>query len=82
MRYLAWSAAAVLLLTTGAAEAAGSATSQLLGKQWQRGDKCNVDAFRLYPDYTKEAVAKRDAYVRKCRVQLGETPRDNLAKGK
>jgi hypothetical protein len=78
MRYLAWTAAASLLLTTGTAEAAG-ATSQLLEKQWQRGDKCSIDAFRLYPDYTREAVAKREAYIRKCRVELGETPRNSFA---
>lgn len=33
---------------------------------WKIEDNCNRSAIRAYPDYTPEALAKREAYRRTC----------------
>jgi hypothetical protein len=64
-------AAAPALAVTGAGKAAA--------QRWQSGDECTKKSFELFPDWTKEHAARRDAYVRKCMAQKGLPARDNLA---
>lgn len=45
---------------------------------WHGMDTCNKKAFQLFPDYTPEQVAKRDAYVRKCLAERNLPTRDAL----
>jgi hypothetical protein len=45
---------------------------------WHRADLCNKKAFALFPDYTKEQIARRDAYVRKCLSEQNLPLRDNI----
>jgi hypothetical protein len=66
---------------TGAALAESSTAIQAQ-KSWLRGDKCAADAFKRFPDYTAEQNAKRDAYIRQCRADLGEAPIQPLTQGK
>ena len=57
--------------------ASGYATPTI--RAWHQGDLCNKKAFELFPDYTKEHIAKRDAYVRKCLAEQNLPARENLA---
>lgn len=34
--------------------------------RWHSADDCTKKSFELFPDWTKEQAAKRDAFVRKC----------------
>jgi hypothetical protein len=36
---------------------------------WERGDKCNRDALARWPDYTAEALQKREKYVHDCNLR-------------
>jgi hypothetical protein len=63
------SASALALLALALA-APGAAAIQNGWKQsssvWQQMDKCNRAAIKAFPDYTRESLAKREAYRRNC----------------
>jgi len=70
---------AVALILAAAPALAVSGAGKAAEKRWQSGDECTKKSFELFPDWTKEQAAKRDAYVRKCMAQKGLPARDNLA---
>jgi hypothetical protein len=51
--------------------AAASSEAQTSQRQWNAMDKCNQQAFRLYPDYTAAGAQQRDRYVRRCQREAG-----------
>lgn len=79
MRLLALAAAglAALLAAPGPALAV-SGNAKAANTAWLSMDKCNKRAFELFPDYTQEQIAKRDAYVRKCLTEQRLPPREAL----
>jgi hypothetical protein len=54
--------------------------SQVLNNQrvWQAEDKCNEIAWKQYPDYTKEASAKRERAFKLCQMSGQFPPRAPL----
>lgn len=38
---------------------------------WSRDDKCAREAFGKFPDFTREALAKREQFVRRCEIAAG-----------
>lgn len=78
-------AAALLMLALAPADALAqyadeAASSQILTNQrtWQAEDRCNANAWRQYPDYTKEASAKRERAFKICQMSGQYPPRAPL----
>jgi hypothetical protein len=65
-----------LTLATGRPALAVSGNAKAADSAWLSMDKCNKKAFELFPDYTREQITKRDAYVRKCLTELRLPPRE------
>lgn len=61
--------AAGLALATSAPAIALSNNAKSANAAWRKSDICSKKAFEIFPDYTPEHIAKRDAYVRKCLVE-------------
>jgi hypothetical protein len=45
-------------------------------RNWKAGDKCAAQAQKMFPDYTPESNAKRDAQMRACLAGSMLPPRD------
>jgi hypothetical protein len=43
-----------------------SSSGKAANNRWHSADECTKRSFELFPDWTKEQAAKRDAFVRKC----------------
>jgi hypothetical protein len=70
---------AILIVSSAALAYAETSGSRQAQRSWKRGDECNKKAFELFPDYTREQISKRDAYVRACQADLKEPGRQPLA---
>ncbi|HUZ71700.1 MAG TPA: hypothetical protein VMU87_01835 [Stellaceae bacterium] len=61
---LAWLAFAAALLLPGAAMADMNQSDA--SKAWREADNCTHEAFRKFPDYTRESNAKREVARLSC----------------
>ena len=52
---------------------------QRSNKKWTQNDNCGKESFQKYPDFTAEAAASRDAYMRDCLRRHRLPPRNDLA---
>ena len=68
---------AVLLLFTETAEA--SSQGQAVLSSWKTADRCAKQAQAAYPDYSAEAIAKRDAKLKECLNANNLAPRQPLS---
>jgi hypothetical protein len=75
--YAAFAAAALLPAAAHAVTAQGN----LMMKRWEQSDKCAQTAQRLFPDYTADALAKRDQAYKNCLNASGLPPRELPAPG-
>jgi hypothetical protein len=48
-------------------------------KMWEQNDVCGKESFRKFPDFTAEASASRDAYMRDCLRKHHLPPRNDAA---
>ena len=48
-------------------------------KMWEQNDTCGKESFRKFPDFTAEAAASRDAYMRGCLRKNHLPPRNDVA---
>jgi hypothetical protein len=71
-------AAFAVLFIAALPPAAGMATQQgtVVIKKWSAVDKCAQQAQQAFPDYTAEALAKRDAKYKQCLASQNLPPRD------
>jgi hypothetical protein len=46
---------------------------------WNQNDACGKDSFRKFPDFTAEAAASRDAFMRDCLRKHHLPPRNDVA---
>lgn len=60
-------------LAPAAIAASEPATSST--QRWRSMDGCSKESFRKFPDYTTEASAQRDAFVRECLQSQNLPPR-------
>ena len=77
MMRLALLAASLLLLAAPALAISGSGKGA--NDRWHSADDCTKKSFELFPDWTKEHAAKRDAYVRKCLAEKRLPEREPIA---
>jgi hypothetical protein len=70
--------AAALVLAAAPALAASS-TGKAAQSRWDSADDCAKKSFEIFPDWTKEQAAKRDAYVRKCLAERKLPERGSVA---
>lgn len=70
---------ATALALTAAPAFAVSGTGKALNDRWQSADACTRKSFEIFPDWTKEHAAKRDAYVRKCLAEKRLPQREPIA---
>jgi hypothetical protein len=49
---------------------------QQLMKQWVGSDRCSLQAYRAFPDYTADSLAKRDQALQTCLATGHLPPRD------
>ena len=77
MMRLALLAASLLLLAAPALAISG--TGKAANDRWHSADDCAKKSFELFPDWTKEHAAKRDAYVRKCLAEKRLPEREPIA---
>jgi hypothetical protein len=49
---------------------------QQLMKKWAGSDRCSQVAYRAFPDYTAESLAKRDLAFQQCLAGGNLPPRD------
>jgi len=80
LRRLAFAAFAATALLPAAAHAA-TAQGNLMMKRWGVSDKCAQLAQRQFPDYTAEALAKRDQAFKNCLNSQNLPPREPIAPG-
>lgn len=73
-------AAALIAASLPAVALAGN--GQAAENAWRAADDCQRQAVRKFPDATASALAKRDAYVRKCLAAGKLVPRPGLGPGK
>jgi len=52
------------------------AQGQQIIKRWAGADRCSQQAFRAFPDYTAESLAKRDQAYKQCLAGGNLPPRD------
>jgi hypothetical protein len=71
-------AAIAVLVLVALTPTAGMATQQGTGvlKKWAASDKCAEQALKAFPDYTAEALAKRDTRYKQCLASQNLPPRD------
>jgi hypothetical protein len=71
------------ILTIGLCLASGTAFATLAGqaaiKKWAVMDQCEREAQAAFPDYSAEAVAKRDAKLNECLESKALPPRAPLS---
>jgi hypothetical protein len=66
--------AVIFLLPTAARAVSGQAA--IVMKKWQAMDKCAIEAQRAFPEFTAEAIAKRDAKLQQCLASQNLPPRE------
>ena len=71
-------AALVIVLAMPAARAMTGQGQQMM-RNWTASDRCMAAAQKQFPDYTAEALAKRDNAVKQCLGQSFLPPRAPLA---
>jgi hypothetical protein len=49
---------------------------QALMKKWVGSDRCSQQAYRAFPDYTPDSLAKRDLAFQQCLANGNLPPRD------
>ena len=71
-------AALVVFVLVALAPAVANADpqGQLLMKKWAGSDRCSQVAYRAFPDYTAESLAKRDLAFQQCLAGGNLPPRD------
>jgi hypothetical protein len=72
-------AIAAAFATVALLPAAGHAVTQqgfVAMKRWTAADRCAQAAQKAYPDYTAEAIAKRNQSLQQCLSASGLPPRD------
>jgi hypothetical protein len=79
LRILALSFALLAVITLIAPARAASGNALESQRQWSAMDKCAKDAAQKFPDHTAEALAQRDAYIRKCQRDSRVPVRQGLA---
>ncbi len=52
------------------------AQGQQLMKKWAGSDRCSLQAYRAFPDYTTESLTKRDLAFQNCLAGGNLPPRD------
>ena len=62
----------VLVPVAGNADTQG----QQLMKKWAGSDRCSLQAYRAYPDYTADSLAKRDQAFQQCLANGNLPPRE------
>ena len=69
---------AVVFALTALMPAIGLADGQgqQLMKRWIGSDRCSQQAYRAFPDYTAESLAKRDLAFQQCLAAGNLPPRD------
>jgi hypothetical protein len=45
-------------------------------KKWVSSDRCSQRAYKAFPDYTADSLAKRDQALQNCLAGSGLPPRD------
>jgi hypothetical protein len=67
-----------VLLLAALAPVTGRASQQgtVVIKKWGSADKCAEQALKAFPDYTAEALAKRDAKYKQCLASGNLPPHD------
>jgi hypothetical protein len=68
--------AVLALAALAPAVAYADGQGQQLMKKWVSSDRCSQQAYRKYPDYTAEALAKRDLEFKQCLAGANLPPRD------
>jgi hypothetical protein len=68
----------VFLIALTASAALASQPGQLTLRNWHSMDRCARDARAAFPDFTAEANAKRDAFVKACLAGGNLPPREPL----
>jgi hypothetical protein len=66
----------VVAAATPAAAFAATLQGQQMMKLWASSDRCVAAAQKSFPDYTAEALAKRDLAVQQCLASGMLPPRD------
>ncbi|MGE3782204.1 MAG: hypothetical protein AB7H71_05620 [Alphaproteobacteria bacterium] len=69
--------ATVLLVPTAAHAISGQAA--IVMNKWKSMDKCAIEAQRLFPEFTAEANAKRDAKLKECLAIQNLPPRETAS---
>ena len=70
------SATLLLMLASAPAALATSAQGRGMLSRWTASDRCIAQAQQLFPDYTPESNAKRDAQIKQCLAGSNLPPRD------
>ncbi len=52
---------------------------QKSNRMWEQNDMCGKESFRKFPDFTAEAAAARDTYMRDCLRKHHLPPRNDVA---
>ena len=79
---LAATAAFLAVLTMPGVTMATTQYGQAMMKYWSSSDRCAAQAQRMFPDYTPEANAKRDANMKQCLAGGNLPPRGDLDRPK
>ncbi len=61
--------------TPAGADPAGANSGISSSSKWRAMDGCGKESFQKFPDYTTEASAKRDAFMRDCLQSKNLPPR-------
>jgi hypothetical protein len=58
------------------AVANADAQGMQLMKKWAGSDRCSLQAYKAFPDYTADSLTKRDQALQNCLAGGGLPPRD------
>ena len=73
---------AMIALLFAAVPAAASQQGALMMRNWKEADKCAKAAQTAFPDFTAEAIAKREAALKDCLAARNLPPRESLSPGR
>lgn len=90
-RWMLWLVPVAVISMTGGSRAQSTPDSDTLyqdqgsklqksNKMWNQNDSCGKESFRKFPDFTTEAAASRDAYMRDCLRKHHLPPRNDVAR--
>jgi len=68
----------VVALTLPAAAVAFTSNGQQVMNRWVASDRCTAAARKTFPDFSAEANAKRDAWLKNCLASQNLPPRSVL----